>query len=614
MKTQTRSIPSQPLAQPGPAGVEELIRELELLRHAILSATAEASPWLAAVHPDQQAAARNLVQYLGLRRIDLRSLQDRLASLGLSSLGRAESHVLANIECVLTALHALAGRAVPQMTASAGGGYVGRARLEQQASALFGVQPHGRQVRIVVTLPSEAADDDGLVRRLLAAGMDVARINAAHDGPEAWQRMATRVRAASQQLGRPCRILMDLPGPKLRTGALPDEPAVLKLKPVRDDYGRVLAPARLGLAAEAAEAPELQDETLPCLLAPARWLNRLQLHDFVRVTDARGRDRKLRVASRDGGHVVLECDHTVYLVEGCQWRHGGHAATLGGLARRPGRVVLRSGDRLELRHPAREPSTVLSVPCTLPEVFAQVRNGERIAFDDGRIGGVVRNATPQALDIEIDHARPQGEVLMADQGINLPQTALLLPVPTERDLLALDTAARVADVVALSFVQRPEDVRALHLALTERHAAGLPLLLKIETRLGFENLPELMLAAMAVPAAGVMVARGDLAVELGWQRLAEVQEEILWAAEAAHMPVVWATQVLEQLAHDGRPSRAEITDAAMSARAEAVMLNKGPHIVAAIEMLDDILRRMQQHQHKKQPLLRALRAWQGAVQ
>jgi hypothetical protein len=75
-----------------------------------------------------------------------------------------------------------------------------------------------------------------------------------------------------------------------------------------------------------------------------------------------------------------------------------------------------------------------------------------------------------------------------------------------------------------------------------------------------------------------MIARGDLAVEAGNERTAELQEEILWACEAAHLPVVWATQVLEDLAKTGRPSRAEVTDAAMATRAESVMLNRGPYV------------------------------------
>jgi pyruvate kinase len=118
--------------------------------------------------------------------------------------------------------------------------------------------------------------------------------------------------------------------------------------------------------------------------------------------------------------------------------------------------------------------------------------------------------------------------------------------------------------------------------------------------------PALLLTAMRRPIVGVMIARGDLAVECGWERLAELQEEILWICEAAHLPVIWATQVLEQLAKEGRPSRAEITDAAMAERAECVMLNKGPHLVEAVRVLDDILRRMQSHQSKKRSMLRRL--------
>jgi pyruvate kinase len=130
--------------------------------------------------------------------------------------------------------------------------------------------------------------------------------------------------------------------------------------------------------------------------------------------------------------------------------------------------------------------------------------------------------------------------------------------------------------------------------------------LKIETRRAFENLPELLLAAMRCPRVGVMIARGDLAVECGYERLAEVQEEILWISEAAHVPVIWATQVLEHLAKSGVPSRAEITDAAMGERAECVMLNKGPHIVEAVRVLDNVLRRMEAHQSKKSAKLRQL--------
>ena len=103
-----------------------------------------------------------------------------------------------------------------------------------------------------------------------------------------------------------------------------------------------------------------------------------------------------------------------------------------------------------------------------------------------------------------------------------------------------------------------------------------------------------------------MVARGDLAIECGFERLVEVQEEILWMCEAAHIPVIWATQVLEELAKSGLPTRAEVTDAGMGSRAECVMLNKGDNIIEAVRTLADILKRMQTHQIKKRSIFRRL--------
>ena len=120
------------------------------------------------------------------------------------------------------------------------------------------------------------------------------------------------------------------------------------------------------------------------------------------------------------------------------------------------------------------------------------------------------------------------------------------------------------------------------------------------------NLPELLLGTIGRQSLGVMIARGDLSVDLGSVRLAEIQEELLWLCEAAHVPVIWATQVLETLAKTGSRSRPEFTDAAMGVRAECVMLNKGPYILQALRALDNVLIRMEAHQHKKISRLRAL--------
>ncbi|MBK7793982.1 MAG: pyruvate kinase [Betaproteobacteria bacterium] len=600
-----------------------LIDELWAIRDGMLRQEETLAPVLRNVSADYHASARNLAHYLVLRQDDRRPLQDKLAWIGVSSLGRSESHVLANLDKVLGILHRLTGQAWEERSHEEPAGIrSSRELLVSHTAALLGDRPPGRAVRIMVTLPSHAAIDYGLVHQLVASGMDIARINCAHDGAADWEAMAGHVRRAAKAVGRPVRILMDLGGPKLRTGAIPPGPAVLKLKPERNDLGHLIAPARVGLRPAGSRAPVAGATTQ--IGVAAEWLAHLELGDELNTVDARGAARSLRVVERHRNGVLAESRRTVYVapetrLERCRQGTGPSATDVADLPRKAGSIVLHRGDRLRVtREEAGEPADGLAAPCstaaptiacTLPEVFAQVCVGERIWFDDGRIGGVIRSVHPDALDVEITQVRATGDKLMADKGINLPDSQLNLPALTARDIDDLTAIARQADLVGLSFVQHGRDIEALRAHLAKLGAGSVGIILKIETRRAFENLPELLLSAMGSQAAGVMIARGDLAVECGYERLAEVQEEILWAAEAAHMPVIWATQVLETLAKTGRPSRAEITDAAMGERAECVMLNKGPYILDAMRTLDDILSRMQSHQAKKRSLLRALTAW-----
>lgn len=607
---------------------EALMEELWALRSAMLANETRLSPALHGVSRSHLPSALNLTHYLALRRFDLRSLQERLAALGLSSLGRAETHVLANLDKVLGILHQLTHREWAPRSREEPNGYKrGRALLEQHAQALFGPPPRARAVRVMVTLPGHAAQDDGLITGLVHSGMDIARINCAHDDAATWRAMADRVRQAAEAAGRPVKILMDLGGPKLRTGPIAPGPSVFKLKPQRDVLGRVTAPALLVLHATGTAAPATPwSSGVPCLQAPAPWLAPLQPGDRIVLTDAREAERELTVQARHPDGVLLRTDQTAYLTPDTVLRvngHGKHSAPrkcrLDGIPTLPGQLHLRRGDYLRVvadgvghdavRDGEGRTVQVATVACTLPQALAQVREGDPIWFDDGKIGGVVRSATRHELAVQITHARVEGERLAADKGINLPGTRLDLPALTEQDLTDLPEVAQIADIVGLSFAQSATDVHQLRQHLSALGAPHLGVILKIETSLGFEQLPELLMAALTCPAAGVMIARGDLAVECGFERLAEVQEEILWACEAAHLPVVWATQVLENQAKTGLPSRAEISDAAMGVRAECVMLNKGPHILEAVHTLDDILRRMQAHQSKKRPLLRALKSW-----
>ncbi len=602
-----------------------LIDDLWTLREQMLASERSLAMHLSRVSADNLASARNLVHYLTLRQQDRRPLQDKLAWLGLSSLGRAESHVLANLDKVMGILHRLTGQTWDERSSEEPVGiHSSRKLLERHTAALLGAQPQDRAVRVMVTLPSEARLDYGLVHQLVATGMDIARINCAHDEPDAWASMADHVRRAAKALGRPVRILMDLGGPKLRTGPVAPGPCVLKLNPSRDPFGQVVDKARVGLRPFGSQIPVAG--AAKHLSVEPQWLEQLAADDRLDLVDARGARRHLHIVECSSAGALAECDKTIYFVPETRLkrrgRHKGHglrSTAIADLPRKRGSLWLQCGDILRLTNEGvAEPMergamgahpTAVSIACTLPEVFSQVFVGERIWFDDGRIGGVIREVDPTGLSVEIVHASSEGSRLSGDKGINLPDSQLDLPALTAKDIENLAAVARDADIVGLSFVQHGRDIEALRTRLDALGAQVIGIVLKIETRRAFENLPELLLSAMASQSAGVMIARGDLAVECGYERLAEVQEEILWAAEAAHMPVIWATQVLETLAKTGQPSRAEITDAAMGERAECVMLNKGPHIIDAMRVLEDILKRMQSHQTKKRSLLRALGAW-----
>ncbi len=605
-----------------------LIEQLQVLRQSMHDREAAMHAELSRVSEKYQESARNLIHYLALRVHDLRPVQEQLAWLGLSSLGRSESHVLANLDKVLGILHCLTGQDWVDKSAEEPAGSVSSRRLlERHSVDLLGTHPAGRPVRIMVTLPSTAATDYSVVRELVEAGMDIARINCAHDDAVAWQAMALNVRHAAKAVQRHVRILMDLGGPKIRTGEVMPRPAVLRMRPQRDEFGRPYKPYRLGMTATDAVA------TMPdvdgAIRVDSHWLAHLEVGSQIDFADARGAKRHLLVVHCDTGVAVAESVQTAYLTPDTRLTiHGAKgkkwcSTVPGDIESLPGVLHLSLGDVIRvtrdgLGYPAEAQEggenvgkVAAHIACTLPQVIDQVRIGERIWFDDGKIGGVIRHVAGDWLDVEITQAREGGEKLIGDKGINFPDSELDLPALTDKDLQDLEAVAQHADMVGLSFVQQAADVYQLREQLDRLGRRDLGIVLKIETLKGFENLPELMLAALSGGSAGVMIARGDLAVECGYERMAEVQEEILWCAEAAHMPVIWATQVLETLAKTGVPSRAEISDAGLGVRAECVMLNKGPYIADAIRTLDDILRRMGKHQDKKRSLLRALRSWSG---
>jgi pyruvate kinase len=482
-----------------------LLNTLQRLRQLVVQEGDEIfNQWRSQIHRSSfLRSALNLAHYLALRQHDLRPLQTALMPWGLSSLGRIEARVLPNLDAVIATLAAAAQLDLqppvnrPQIEAFFEGDHL----LEQHTQDLFGTPVGDRRVRIMVTLPSEAAGSYEFVRNLMERGTDCMRINCAHDTVMEWEAMINHVRRAETEIGQSCKVLMDLGGPKPRI--------------------------------EAAMAP-----------------NAKQL--MFR------------------GDAVL----------------------------------------LTRNFPTTINSTCFQANCTLPEVLDQLQVGATVWIDDGHIGAQVESISDEGVLLRITHAALKGSKLRPDKGLNFPDTHLRLCPLTDKDFQDLDFVATHADIVDYSFVQDPADIELLQRELLARSPTRMPAIVaKIETLQAVRHLPELIVQAAGHQPFGIMIARGDLAVEIGYQRLAEIQEEILWLCEAAHVPVIWATQVLETLVKKGIPSRAEMTDAAMSERAECVMLNKGPFIAEAVTILNDVLKRMQEHQLKKTPQLRALRSW-----
>ena len=501
-----RRVESPARAASHPPMLKSLYRKIVALRTAVVQEGAETvALWSETLGDSPFApAAENLAHYLALRRRDLSALQPALAAYGLSSLGRSEARVLVTLDALLATVARLSGIAQPPYPDAAALG-LGGAVLQREQERFFCRDPCGPHTRIMVTLPTEAGDDPALVRRLVAAGMNCARINCAHDGPTVWSRMISNVRGAARALRRDCRILMDIAGPKCR----------------------------------------------------------------IETAHSSSGDRLRR-----GDRLVL---------------------------------VKKLGD-------AHASDTVIAT-ISFPDILKSLEPGAEVWIDDGKIGAHVISNDAGRVVLEIFSARGKGVWLKVEKGVNFPHTPLNLPALGADDLTALDFVAANADLIGFSFVQSPADIALLDRELAKRRPSRMaaelpqPVVLKIETQTAVENLPQLIVATAATRPVAVMIARGDLAVELGFARLSEIQEEILWLCDAAHVPVIWATQVLDNLVADGSPSRAEATDAAMSQRAECVMLNKGPFLVEGITFLRDILQRMDRHQTKKFARFGPLGSW-----
>lgn len=473
--------------------IESLKTSLESLINKMTVAVQQRSNVINDLAVNQKISAANLIQYLALRSEDIRSLQDELHITGLSSLTSSESHILRQVQAILQRLR----KQFSPEDISPCDYYKGRSLIDSRSKQLFGSKKDSSIPYLMITFDTEFADNYQLVKKLLEAGMNIARINCAHDNEDIWKNMVDLVRTATEKTGIPCKIYMDIGGPKMRTS----------------------------------------------ILGKGRLIEKVPLFEGQEIALAEPN------ADYDPSGIVIGCDEQ--------------------------------------------------------GLISQLKAGERILFDDGLIETqVISNQYGLAVlkVIRISAKKPQ---LKAKKGINFPDSHFTLTALTENDRMVLPFICEYADLIGYSFVRNASDLKDLQRELL-RYNKKPNIILKIETSEAVKNFPSLLIQGMKEEVFGVMIARGDLAVEIGFERMSEIQEEILWISEAAHVPVIWATQVLETLNKSGVATRSEITDASYAAMSECVMLNKGDYIINVIKTLRDILHRSGGHHVKKRYTFRRM--------
>lgn len=477
-----------------PVSLIHIKQQLVELEKKMLLETEKKQTQLKHIHLQQYPAAKNLVHYLTLRNEDIRDLQDTLHSLGLSSLASSESHIHRQLQSILQRL----GKKYTRDQLDTCTYEFNREQIEQKSKILFGEKHDATSPFIMITFDATFADNYALIKNLLQNGMNVARINCAHDNEAVWSKMIHHLNRACRYTGLSCKIYMDLAGPKIRT----------------------------------------------------RLLNK-------------GKEK--------------------------------------------GKVKVNEGELIWLADNAKgfEADDIVISP-NEPGLITMLKKGERVYIDDGLIKGVVEKIKKGCVGMRIVRISSGKHQIKDGKGINFPDSAITIAPLTEFDKACLPFICEHAHMVGYSFVRFPSDLLELQQVLKKISPQPPHIIIKIETPEAVKNLPNLLLCGMKQKTFGVMIARGDLAVEIGFERMSEIQEEILWICEAAHVPVVWATQVLETLNKTGIATRSEITDASHAAMAECIMINKGDHTIEVIETLRDILRRIGGHHIKKRFTFRPL--------
>lgn len=233
------------------------------------------------------------------------------------------------------------------------------------------------------------------------------------------------------------------------------------------------------------------------------------------------------------------------------------------------------------------------VGCTLERIGSLVSVGDPVFIDDGKIELEVIEIIEENIVCKVITHNEEGSKIKDEKGINFPNSDIAIHAICVHDKVALQHIVEYADIIGISFAQSAEDIRDLISELEQLGKKGeIGIVAKIETQKGVNNLPEILEELIRYGKSGIMIARGDLAIETGFENLALMQEEILDLCTSAHMPVILATQILENKMKTNTPSRAEISDVAFAHKAECVMLNKGEYELETIRILKTIFAQM----------------------
>lgn len=545
-----------------------------------------------------EKSRNNLLAYHALQKHPINDLEMLLKERGLSSVRESQPHIMYTFQKIMENLgvHFLPPSHFSALSPSEAR-LISRLRTDFALGNIVG----GRHTRIMVTLDSRMLDQPSIIDHLLINGMEIARINCAHDHPDIWKSLIQTVRESEQRLHIPCKIYMDLAGPKVRLGAFHKEKKPLKIQVLTDLSGKGKEVSGfLDLSAQESKVMKGIDGQNTFVLAVRNkdMFKEAQKGDDIFFHDVKNRPRTLKIGEfLSHSRMKVTVDQTSLIDEHVVFQHKAGKFSIHSINPSPVEIKVKRGDILRLYlndtrpgHAATEHEPA-GVPITLPKAFRNVMPDDRIFIDDGKINGIVHQVQKDFIDVKIHFPTIGYAKVKEGKGINLPDSLVDLNVPaiTEKDFQDLPFIAKHADMVGISFVHRPNDLIKLRKELEQLSADDITVIAKIETKSAFQHLARIIIEGLNFQRFAVMIARGDLVIETGPEHLSHIQDEILAMCTAAHIPVIWATGILERLTKKGIPARSEITDASYGKRADAVMLNKGPYIIQSVKLLDRLL-------------------------